>query len=84
MSGRRFVTITEEQLYNYTCSDRGLLLPLVNEYTWSKATRAGLYLVAMLYCFLGIALIADIFMCAILKIISKTRTVSINGPCNHN
>lgn len=61
---------------NYTCSS-ALLLPIINEYTWAPGTRAFLYLVAMVWCFLGVALIADVFMCAIEKITSKTAKVRI-------
>lgn len=63
-------------LDNYTCSN-ALLLPILNEYTWSAGTRIVLYLVAMVWCFLGVALIADVFMCAIEKITSKTAKVRI-------
>jgi solute carrier family 8 (sodium/calcium exchanger) len=65
-------------IYNYTCSQEGLLLPILNEFSWPVPVRAGLYLAGMLYCFLGIALIADVFMQAIEKITSKTRKVSSN------
>nr|XP_022315643.1 sodium/calcium exchanger 2-like isoform X4 [Crassostrea virginica] len=61
---------------NYTCSN-ALILPIINEYTWSAGTRAFLYLLAMFWCFLGVALIADVFMCAIEKITSKTAKVRI-------
>lgn len=61
---------------NYTCSS-ALILPIINEYTWAPGTRAFLYLVAMVWCFLGVALIADVFMCAIEKITSKTAKVRI-------
>jgi solute carrier family 8 (sodium/calcium exchanger) len=64
-------------LNNYSCSDKGLLLPLISEYTWPLGVRAVLYLIGMLWCFLGIAIIADIFMCAIEKITSHTRTVKV-------
>lgn len=37
--------------------------------------RALLYLMGLLYCFLGVAIIADIFMGSIEKITSKTRKV---------
>jgi len=73
-------SLTLSDLYNYTCSDKGLLLPLVSEYTWPHAVRAGLYLLGMLWCFLGIAIIADVFMCAIEKITSYTRTIKIASP----
>ncbi|CAL4135320.1 unnamed protein product, partial [Meganyctiphanes norvegica] len=67
--------INKSHLQHYTCSDKGLMLPLFSEYTWSVGTRSTLYLIALLYCFLGVAIIADIFMGAIEKITSKTRKI---------
>lgn len=61
---------------NYTCSS-AFILPIINEYTWAPGTRAFLYLLTMVWCFLGVALIADVFMCAIEKITSKTAKVRI-------
>ena len=61
----------------YKCSDKGLALPFINEYTWSIGVRAFLYFVGLLWCFLGVAIIADIFMCAIEKITSRTRTIKV-------
>lgn len=60
----------------YLC-DEGLLLPLINESTWPKEGRAFLYCLGLLWCFLGVAIIADIFMCAIEKITSKTSIVKV-------
>lgn len=54
-----------------------LILPILDESNWHVAVRATLYLVAMLWFFLGIAIVADTFMCAIEKITSKTRIVKI-------
>ncbi|KAF2361476.1 Sodium/calcium exchanger membrane region [Trinorchestia longiramus] len=67
--------INESALHNYKCSDRGLLLPIVSEYTWSEEVRATLYFIGLLYCFLGVSIIADIFMGSIEKITSKTKKV---------
>lgn len=69
---------TWQQVHNYTCADKGMMLPLVNEFTWSEHVRGALYLVALLYCFLGVAIIADIFMGAIEKITSKTKKIFIS------
>jgi solute carrier family 8 (sodium/calcium exchanger) len=69
-------------LNDYKCSDRGLVLPIINEYTWPLWLRGGLYLLGLLYMFLGIAIIADIFMCAIEKITSKTQIIKFPDP-NH-
>ncbi|CAG5117035.1 unnamed protein product, partial [Candidula unifasciata] len=65
---------------HYLCSDKGLLLPAINEYTWNKGTRAFLYLLGLLWCFLGIAIASDTFMCGIEHITSKTRLISIPNP----
>lgn len=67
-------------LEHYLCSDKGLLLPVISEYTWSKGARAVLYLVGLLWCFLGIAIVSDTFMCGIEHITSKTRLISIPNP----
>ena len=58
---------------DYKCSDVGLILPLTNESDWSIAVRSVLYCIAMIYCFVGIAIVADIFMSAIETITSTTR-----------
>ena len=64
-------------LDNYTCS-HALLLPLISEFTWPVEVRAFLYLLGLLYCFTGVAIIADIFMGAIEKITSTTRKVRLS------
>lgn len=61
----------------YLCSDKGLWLPLVNEYTWPKVARGTVYFLGLLWIFLGVAIIADNFMCAIEKIIGKTRKIKV-------
>ncbi|XP_065559522.1 sodium/calcium exchanger 2-like isoform X2 [Artemia franciscana] len=67
-------------LHDYQCSS-GLLLPLINEFTWAVEVRAFLYLFGLLYCFMGVAIIADIFMGAIEKITSTTKKVFLSrGP----
>merc|ERR1712130_718182 len=55
----------------------GMALPFINESTWDWRLRAVLYLVGLLYSFLGISIISDIFMCAIEKITSKTTEIHI-------
>lgn len=72
--------ISKDEVYgNYECADRGLLLPLFSEYTWPPEVRAFLYFLGLLYCFLGVAIIADIFMGSIEKITSKTRKVYLTS-----
>lgn len=68
----------------YQCSSVALLLPAINEYTWHVGPRGFLYLLGMLWCFLGIALVADTFMCGIEKITSKTRVIQIPDPESKN
>ncbi|XP_064633303.1 sodium/calcium exchanger 3-like isoform X2 [Lineus longissimus] len=65
---------------NYSCSHLGTFLPLINEYTWAKEVRAALYLLGLLWCFFGVAIVADVFMCAIEKITSKTTTLKMASP----
>jgi len=66
-----------EDLFNYTCSDKGLILPLFSEYTWPYILRVVFYLFGMPWIFIGIAIVADLFMCSIYKITSNTRTVKV-------
>ena len=62
---------------NSSCS--GILLPLLpkTEETWPKGVAAVLYCVGLLYSFLAVSAIADIFMCAIEVITSQTKTVKV-------
>ncbi|VBB26294.1 unnamed protein product [Acanthocheilonema viteae] len=39
-----------------------------------------MYFLALLYCFLGTAIVADVFMCSIEKITSSTRKVKLKHP----
>uniref|UniRef100_A0A0N7ZBH2 Calx-beta domain-containing protein n=1 Tax=Scylla olivacea TaxID=85551 RepID=A0A0N7ZBH2_SCYOL len=72
--------ISKDEVYGeYECADRGLLLPFFSEYTWPLEVRAFLYFMGLLYCFLGVAIIADIFMGSIEKITSKTRKVYLTS-----
>lgn len=70
-------TTTPFDISVYTCSHVGLILPAISEYTWSKSVRIFLYLIGMLWCFLGVAILADVFMCSIEKITSKTAKVRV-------
>ncbi|ETN77634.1 sodium/calcium exchanger 1 [Necator americanus] len=55
---------------NYTCHD-GLILPALAV----SPRNAVLYLIGLLYSFLGISIAADVFMCSIERITSTTRKV---------
>jgi len=66
------------------CGDKdkchsGLLLPLFLEVTWPKELRAVLYFIGLCYSFLGVSIVADVFMCAIEKITSKTKQIHVAG-----
>ena len=65
---------------NGTCSDLGTLLPIFDEESWNKGVRAAVYVLAMLWCFFGVAIVADAFMCGIEHITSKTRKIEIPDP----
>ena len=60
------------------CSTVGtLLLPFLDESGWIEELRIFIYLIALLWCFMGVAIIADVFMCAIQIITSKTKLVKV-------
>lgn len=65
---------------SYTCSDVGLLLPIVNEYTWSLGGRITIYLIGLLWSFMGVSIIADMFMEAIETITSKKQKIQLADP----
>lgn len=60
---------------HFKCSGRGLILPFGIESCMSIRLRAVLYFIFLLYLFLGIAIIADIFMSAIETITSRRRKI---------
>ena len=55
------------------CSQKGILLPLFIEVTWPWWLRVLLYFSGLLYSFVAVNIIADIFMCSIESISSKTK-----------
>ncbi|VDP33684.1 unnamed protein product [Soboliphyme baturini] len=61
----------------FLCVDRGLLLPLLDRGQWAASTRAVFYFIGLLYSFVGVAVIADVFMCAIERITSSTRKIRV-------
>lgn len=52
------------------CRD-GIIVPALG----TSLPHAVLYFFALLYCFLGIAIAADVFMCSVETITSKTKLV---------
>ncbi|KAI6230032.1 CBN-NCX-1 protein [Aphelenchoides fujianensis] len=62
----------------------GLLLPVWEPQegisSWSRAFRASVYFIAMVYLFLGVSIVADRFMAAIEVITSQEREVKVKKP----
>lgn len=54
-----------------------LLLPIFNENDWGRGTRTVLYLITLLWSFMGVSIGADLFMCAIETITSKTKIIKV-------
>lgn len=52
----------------------GLLLPREYEQTWDMAARTIIYIAFLLWLFIGVAIVADVFMGAIEAITSKKET----------
>lgn len=52
-------------------------MPIFDESTWSDGGRAFLYLMTLLWCFMGVSIGADLFMCAIETITSKTKRIKV-------
>lgn len=61
------------------CAGKGLLLPIFLEVTWPREARAVMYFLGLVYSFLGVSIVADIFMCAIEKITSKTKKIHVSA-----
>ncbi|XP_041473930.1 sodium/calcium exchanger 3-like isoform X3 [Lytechinus variegatus] len=59
------------------CSTLGLILPLTDESGWNHGFRSFIYLFGLLWSFMGVAIIADIFMCAIEVITSLTKKLKV-------
>mmetsp|Transcript_30879 Transcript_30879/g.39772 ORF Transcript_30879/g.39772 Transcript_30879/m.39772 type:complete len:589 (+) Transcript_30879:107-1873(+) len=58
----------------------GLAFPLFgNEYSWPIGLQCICYLLGLIYMFLGVSIIADLFMESIEIITSETKTVKLNG-----
>ncbi|KAF4518915.1 hypothetical protein B566_EDAN006753 [Ephemera danica] len=79
MASSNDTVIVTRDSYHDKCFE-GLILPILEEHGWNPAFRGVLYFFGLLYCFLGIAIVADIFMGAIETITSKTRKVFLASP----
>ena len=71
------------------CDDAGLFLPVISfEYLWDKNVRAFLYISGLLWCFVGVSVLADAFMAGIEAITAWTtqkkvpRTHRDGSPVN--
>ncbi|PIK50270.1 putative sodium/calcium exchanger 3 isoform X3 [Apostichopus japonicus] len=62
------------------CESKGLILPLTDESDWNEGFRAFLYFAGLIWSFFAVAIIADIFMCSIEVITSKTSKLKIATP----
>ncbi|CAM4792636.1 unnamed protein product [Rotaria magnacalcarata] len=68
----------------FKCSARGILLPFGLEACMSIQLRAVLYFIFLLYLFLGIAIVADIFMSSIETITSRKRKIRYPDPTEND
>lgn len=61
--------------------DGGIVLPLFgqNEQNWPTGLRVVLYLLGLLWCFMGVGVICDTFMGAIEAVTSKKKRVPVKG-----
>merc|ERR1711871_1874831 len=72
--GRGYAVTCLESPYRPDCAS-GLALPL--EQAMGRGTMGFLYFIAMCYCFLGIAIISDIFMESIEEITAQTKEITV-------
>jgi len=58
----------------------GLVLPVLpDENTWDKPARAMLYFAGLSWCFVGVSIVANIFMAAIEAITGKRKTLKLSN-----
>lgn len=60
--------------HKYVCDDNGIWMPFFNESQIPLPLRATLYLLGLIYIFVGIALASDMLMCSIGCITRQTIT----------
>jgi hypothetical protein len=68
---------TSQDTQKDSCKNKKtLLLPLFsNELEWNRCTRAGLYCGGLVYFFIGVAIVSEVFMASIETIVSRTKRV---------
>lgn len=63
-----------------------MLLPLGGdgEQQWPNGLRIVLYLLGLLWCFMGVGIVSDVFMSAIEAVTAKKKRVPLKGAMDHN
>lgn len=78
MSGNATTVYSCPSIYLCSKEDQGtLFIPILNESEWTTAFRIIIYLITMIWFFMGVAIGADLFMCAIETITSKTKIIRV-------
>ncbi|VDO96573.1 unnamed protein product [Soboliphyme baturini] len=62
---------------DFVCPPEGLLLPIFDESGWKTGTRTILYFLGLMYSFIGIALVSNVFISSIERIAFATKKVPI-------
>ena len=57
-----------------------MIFPVFIEQTWPQWLKILLYFIALCYSFVAVFIVADIFMCSIDAITSKTKVITVSGP----
>eukprot|EP00913_Durusdinium_trenchii_P000700 g652.t1 len=74
LGGANGTNNTVEEELDICEGGKGLIFPLVaDEHLWNRGLRTILYLVFLGWCFLGVAIVSDIFMEAIERVTSKRK-----------
>jgi hypothetical protein len=68
--------------YALPCCDNGLFMPAIPyEYLWNNELRAFLYIITLLWCFVGVSVLADAFMAGIEAITAWTSSKQVRVCC---
>jgi len=71
------MTSRQGDFWTGKCTYQGAILPLFRkpEHSWPNPVRAVLYIMGLGWCFLGIAIISDVFMASIERITARKKQV---------
>lgn len=72
------LNMAESEVFDNSTGDYcapGLLLPLMDESGWNRTIRAIIYFLFLLYAFVGVSVVTDVFMASVVAITSKTRKI---------